>query len=167
MVMELIKWLSVADRYTKMQLDRQFAPLGLNSSQHMYIITICQNPGMTQEQFYRMFYLNPSNITRSLNALIKTGFITKEPNSQDRRTYVLYPTRKAYHVYDTLIRTIRETEDFLLDGIPGKEQSAFIKTLKQTALRAVSASEKEINSDQKKGITPDESDTNSTESSGI
>ena len=156
MVMELIKWLSVADRYTKMQLDRRFSPFGLNSSQHMYIITICQNPGMTQEQFYHMFYLNPSNITRSLNTLIKTGLITKEPNSQDRRTYVLYPTPKARHVYNALIQTIRETENFLLDGIPEEDRSAFVKILKQTALRAVSANEKETNSDQKKGISPDE-----------
>ena len=154
--MEFIRWCSILDRQNKRYLDKKLAPFGLNSSQHMYIITICQNPGMTQEQFYHMFYLNPSNITRSLNTLIKTGFITKVPNSQDRRTYVLYPTPKARHVYNALIQTIQETENFLLDGIPEEDRSAFVKILKQTALRAVSANEKETNSNQKKGISPDE-----------
>lgn len=30
--MKLIKWLSVADRYTKIYLDNMLAPLGINSS---------------------------------------------------------------------------------------------------------------------------------------
>ena len=33
--METIKWLSIADRHTKMYLDKKLEPLGLNSSQHM------------------------------------------------------------------------------------------------------------------------------------
>ena len=33
--MNLIKWLSISDRHTKMYLDRSLAPLCLNSSQHM------------------------------------------------------------------------------------------------------------------------------------
>ena len=31
--METIKWLSIADRHTKMYLDKKLEPLGLNSSQ--------------------------------------------------------------------------------------------------------------------------------------
>ena len=49
--MILVKWLSIAERYSKIYLDRLLAPLGLNSSQHMYITVICRNPGITQEEF--------------------------------------------------------------------------------------------------------------------
>ena len=70
-----IKWLSISDRYTKMHLDRHLAPLRLNSSQYMYVIKICQHPGMTQDQFQACSYLNPSNITRSIATLEKEGFI--------------------------------------------------------------------------------------------
>ena len=40
---QYIRWLSVADRYTKMHLDRHLAKLGLNSSQYMYVIRVCQD----------------------------------------------------------------------------------------------------------------------------
>lgn len=90
--MNLIRWLSIAGRHTKMYLDQQFAPLGINCSQHMYIIKICEHPGISQEQFLDLFYLHPSNITRGLGSLIKSGFITKNASQQDKRTYCLYPT---------------------------------------------------------------------------
>ena len=44
--MKLLKWISVADRLTKSYLDNQFAALGINSSQHMYLLKICRNPGI-------------------------------------------------------------------------------------------------------------------------
>ena len=65
---QYIRWLSVADRYTKMHLDRHLAKLGLNSSQYMYVIRVCQDPGMTQDQFLASFNIHPSNITRALAA---------------------------------------------------------------------------------------------------
>ena len=46
--MKLIKWLSVSDRYAKAYLDEKLAPLGLTSSQHMYVLKICRTPGLTQ-----------------------------------------------------------------------------------------------------------------------
>ena len=41
--MKLLKWLSVADRFTKAYLDQRLEPLGINSSQHMYLLKICGN----------------------------------------------------------------------------------------------------------------------------
>ena len=84
--METIKWLSIADRHTKMYLDKKLEPLGLNSSQHMFVIKICQEPGISQEKMFSYFYLHPSNITRVIAALEKQGFLIRETNPADKRT---------------------------------------------------------------------------------
>ena len=89
--MNLIKWLSISDRHTKMYLDRSLAPLCLNSSQHMYVLKICETPGVTQDQFIHFFYLHPSNVTRTLSALEKAGFLRRERNPEDQRTCRLFP----------------------------------------------------------------------------
>ncbi len=102
--MEVIKWLSVTERHTKMYLDRQLEPLGLNSSQHMYITRVCENPGMTQDRFITLFYINPSNITRSLAYLEREGFIREENNKKDKRTCCLYPTQKGEMVYHEIVK---------------------------------------------------------------
>ena len=114
--MILVKWLSIAERYSKIYLDRLLAPLGLNSSQHMYITVICQNPGITQEEFTELTYLNPSNITRALNSLIRSGFISKETDPKDRRKNCLYPTAKAYEANRQILDALDYIKDTLLDG---------------------------------------------------
>lgn len=58
--MDIIKWLGITDRHKKMYLNKRLAPFGL-SSQHLYLLKVCRNPGITQDQFLESFYLNPSN----------------------------------------------------------------------------------------------------------
>ncbi|QDW74858.1 MarR family transcriptional regulator [Lachnospiraceae bacterium KGMB03038] len=135
--MNLIRWLSIAGRHTKMYLDQQFAPLGINCSQHMYIIKICEHPGISQEQFLDLFYLHPSNITRGLGSLIKSGFITKNASQQDKRTYCLYPTPKAYAVYDKILAILRETQEQLLSPLSEEDAGKFGEMLQEIALQSV------------------------------
>ena len=135
--MSLIRWLSVAGRHTRMYLDQRFAPLGINSSQHMYIIKICENPGISQEQFLDLFYLHPSNITRALGGLIKSGFLTKEASPQDKRTYCLYPTQKAYDIYDQILSILDETQKILCSPLSQDEQEQFLEMIQEVALQSV------------------------------
>lgn len=128
--MEVIKWLSVTERHTKMYLDRQLEPLGLNSSQHMYITRVCENPGMTQDRFITSFYIDPSNITRSLAYLEREGFIRKENNKKDKRTCYLYPTQKGEMVYHEIVKICRQWEQDIL-GILTQEEQQTLDTLLQ------------------------------------
>ena len=83
---EVLRWLAVADRYKRMYLDKQLAPLGINSSQHMYVLKVCAEPGITQDQFLQSFYVHPSNVTRAVAALEKGGFLRRETCEARLRT---------------------------------------------------------------------------------
>lgn len=135
--MELMKWLSITNRYTKVYLDRMLAPLGLNSSQHMYIIRICKEPGITQDRFFSSFHINPSNITRSLAALEKQGFIEKEVNSKDKRTCCLYPTVKALEAYQKIQKICQTWNDKLLHQLTEQEKEQFANLLQRVGEAAV------------------------------
>lgn len=141
--MEVIKWLSIADRYTKMHLDKALAALRLNSSQYMYVIRICQSPGMTQDCFFEQFYVNPSNITRSLAYLEKEGFIRKEVNPEDKRTCRLYPTQKALDAQPEIEAAIEGWEALLLDGMSCEEIHKFKAQLEYIGQQAVQLCPKE------------------------
>lgn len=121
-----IKWLSISDRYTKMHMDRCLAELGLNSSQYMYIVKVCQYPGITQNQFLGSFYLNPSNITRSLITLENEGFIIRKVSEEDRRTRRLYPTGKSKEAYRTICRIRADWERKIFQGMTQREKEYFI-----------------------------------------
>lgn len=66
-----LKWISTISRFTKMQLDKEFKDLGFNSSQHIYILKICEDPGIAQEDLLTAFNVNASNVTRALAHLEK------------------------------------------------------------------------------------------------
>lgn len=135
--MEVVKWLSIADRYTRMYLDRCLAPLGLNSSQHKYVLMICENPGITQDQFFNFFYVNPSNITRALSGLEKEGFIEKNINPVDKRTCRLYPTQKAKEAYDKILTIIEDWEKDLLADLSAEERKQFGRWMQKIAEKSV------------------------------
>ena len=120
--MKLLKWLSVADRFYKIYLDKQLAPFGVNSSQHMFLIKICASPGIMQDSLMDIFYIHPSNIVRTIAALEKQGMITRTPNDQDKRTWRLYPTDRALSVLEDIRTVCKKTETLLLQDFSEEEK---------------------------------------------
>lgn len=140
---DFIKWVSVASRHTVMHMDRVMAPYGLNASQYMYIVRVCEQPGLTQDRFLQMFYIHPSNVTRAMLALEKQGFLERRPNPKDRRTFCVYPTGKALEVYPVITRLRRAWQDVLLADLAPDTRAELQEALRAAALRAVAANQEE------------------------
>ncbi len=121
--MKLLKWLSVADRFYKIYLDKQLAPFGINSSQHMFLIKICHSPGILQDSLMDIFYVHPSNIVQTVAALEKQGMVTRCPNDRDKRTWKLYPTDRALSVIEDIQSVCQNTEALLLQGFSETEKN--------------------------------------------
>ena len=130
--MKILKWLSVADRFYKIYLDKQLAPFGVNSSQHMILLKICNSPGILQDSLINMFYIHPSNIVRTIAALEKQGMITRSPNDQDKRTWKLYPTDRALSVIEEIQAACERTEALLLKDMSEAEKKLFADLLMQS-----------------------------------
>ena len=142
--MEWMKWLSIADRYAKMDLDKQLAALGLNSSQHMYIIRVCNTPGVQQDQLAEMFHIHPSNVTRSVAYLEKQGFLRREQNPEDKRTCRLYPTARAQQVCKKIEAICESWECAVTEGFTQDEICVFNRLLQRVASSAVMRIEHQI-----------------------
>lgn len=137
----LVKWLSIGDRHTKMYLDRCLAPLGLNSSQHMYIPRICDEPGIAQDRLARLFRLHPSNVTRSLAALEKAGYLYREKDPGDKRTSRIYPTEKAREARPLVRQIVDRWQDLVLEPFTPEEREQLVSLLRRAAERAVALAE--------------------------
>ena len=137
--MELLKWLSITDRHTKMHLDRQLSPFELNSSQYMYVLRICKEPGITQDQFFNSFYIHPSNITRSIAYLEKAGFLRKELHLKDKRTCCLYPTEKALTINKHILTLLNDWHEVLLQDFSDEDRQLFSNFLQRAGKNALYA----------------------------
>lgn len=142
---DLVRWLSVGYRYSLMHMDRVLKPYGLRDSQCVYVIRVCENPGITQDRFLEHFMVNPSNVTRNIVALEQLGFLQRQSNAQDRRTFRLYPTRRAEEAYAELCRLRTEWQASILEALEPEQQKTLLMLLKQIALRAVELNEEEQN----------------------
>lgn len=129
--MKLLKWLSVADRFAKAYLDERLAPLGINSSQHIYLLKVCDHPGISQGALLDSVYVHPSNVVRMVASLEKKGFLMRTPCEQDKRTWQLYPTQRALDISGQIRAACEETESVLLHGLTAQAQADFQATLSQ------------------------------------
>ncbi len=73
-----------------------YGELGLGSYQDSYILNICRQPGITQEQLSRLIYVHKSSVARQLGALEEKGFITRTPDPDDKRSLLVYQRRRLW-----------------------------------------------------------------------
>lgn len=125
----LLKWLSVTDRFSKLYLDKLLAAHGINSSQHMFLIKICDNPGILQDSLIDTIYLHPSNIVRTVASLENKGLLIRKPCEEDKRTCRLYPTHEAMAVIANVESACKQTEAVLLQGFSDEQKADFEKSL--------------------------------------
>lgn len=135
----LLKWLSVADRFSKLYLDKLLAPYGINSGQHMFLIKICKNPGILQDSLIDTIYLHPSNIVRTVAALESKGLLTRKPCEKDKRTCRLFPTDKAVALIADVDAACAQTEAVLLQDFSEDEKTAFKISLNHMGKNIASA----------------------------
>lgn len=119
-------------------LDRQdaFADAGLNGYQLSYILHICRHPGISQDGLAKKLYMNKSTVARQLNQLEKDGFITRQPNQQDRRLMELHPTGQACALQPEVLRVIQDWDNELTSVLSPEEREQLIGMLKRVAAQA-------------------------------
>ena len=123
--------------------DKQLCSEGITGYQQSYLIKICDNPGIPQEQLSKILYVNKSSVTRQLAMLEKAGFITRSPPEEDKRQLLVFPTQKAIDLYPKLRQVIRQWNAALLENIPQEQQEVFSAFLHQLLDRAVTLVQEE------------------------
>jgi len=138
-VNKLVKWISIANRYSKISLDRALAPLSINSSHHMFIINICENEGISQDRLTGIVHIDKSNVTRALRRLEELGFIEKRSSEEDRRTAHLFSTDKGRDAYARIADIMDAWAETLAAGFGGQDKERLLEEMKRVAENAADA----------------------------
>lgn len=77
----------------------EFKEHNLTKGQYLYVMRICENPGIIQEQLLNMIKVDRSTATRALQKLEKNGFIEKHNDPDNKKNKRLFPTLKGENVY--------------------------------------------------------------------
>lgn len=114
------------------------APIGLKSCHASYLLNICADPGISQEQLARRIYFNKSSVARQLAALEEDGFIRRVTCENDRRIIRLYPTDKTLEILPRIRQVLLDWEQLATQDLTAEEQEIIRILLNKMKARASS-----------------------------
>ena len=125
--------------YRKSQVfyARELKAHGISSGQFMYILCICENPGLTQEALGRELQFDKGSVANTVAQLLREGFITRRVSPEDRRAYNLFPTDKAAAVYPAILAVQEKWHRSLTRELTDVEQDILDRLLEKIPIDPV------------------------------
>lgn len=99
----------------------EFKEYDLTKGQYLYLVRICENPGIIQEKLAEMIKVDRTTAARAIKKLEVNGFIRKKDDPHNKKIKRLFPTEKGKKVYPFIIRENNHSNIVALEGFSEKE----------------------------------------------
>ena len=114
----------------------RLAPFGLKSSHASYLLEICRNPGISQDNLAKRICFNKSNIARQIAVLEEDGFVQRKASAEDKRVMELYPTEKTLELMPQIRQVLGDWRGYLMEGLTEEEIRVLDKALESMRAKA-------------------------------
>ncbi|WP_050183404.1 MarR family winged helix-turn-helix transcriptional regulator [Domibacillus robiginosus] len=114
----------------------EFKEFNLTKGQYLYLIRICENPGIIQEKVAEMLKVDRTTAARAIKKLEIQGFIVKKEDDHNKKIKKLYPTEKGRKLYPFLKREGDHSNQIALTGL-SEEEAAMLFDLLQRVRKNV------------------------------
>lgn len=126
---KFMKMLNNISRSQAIYRNSKISASNLQSSHYAYVLSICRDPGRSQEEIARDLCVNKSTVARNLNFLEEKGYILREPLPNDKRQFSVHPTEKMLATLPEIKAASVEWMTLLSEGIPQNELEIFNSVL--------------------------------------
>lgn len=99
----------------------EFKEYDLTKGQYLYLVRICENPGIIQEKLAEMIKVDRTTAARAIKKLESNGIIEKREDQQNKKIKKLFPTEKGKQVYPFIKRENDYSDKIALEGFSDKE----------------------------------------------
>lgn len=99
----------------------EFKEYNLTKGQYLYIVRICENPGIIQEKVAEMIKVDRTTAARAIKKLEMNGFIEKREDKHNKKIKKLFPTDKGKRVYPLIKRENDHSNSVALAGFSDEE----------------------------------------------
>ncbi|MFS0892398.1 MarR family winged helix-turn-helix transcriptional regulator [Peribacillus frigoritolerans] len=99
----------------------EFKEHDLTKGQYLYLVRICENPGMIQEKLAEMIKVDRTSAARAIKKLEINGFIEKKEDKHNKKIKKLFPTEKGKSIYPFIKRENDYSNTVALEGLSEKE----------------------------------------------
>ncbi len=106
---------------------------GPTPRQFAVLLSVHQNPGVSQTDLVRTTGIDRSTLTEILRRLGRRGLIRRERQPGDRRTNALHLTGDGRRTMETAIGAVERAQQRILEPIPAAERPAAMRVLERLA----------------------------------
>ncbi|MCY9140256.1 MarR family winged helix-turn-helix transcriptional regulator [Peribacillus frigoritolerans] len=99
----------------------EFKEHDLTKGQYLYLVRICENPGIIQEKLAEMIKVDRTTAARAIKKLEINGFIEKKEDKHNKKIKKLLPTEKGKNVYPFIKRENDYSNIVALEGFSERE----------------------------------------------
>ncbi|MFJ8065318.1 MarR family winged helix-turn-helix transcriptional regulator [Psychrobacillus sp. NPDC096426] len=110
--------------YVKKQLE----PFDLAPEQNLIMMMLWKKDGISPNEFSFELNKDKANIARMIASLEKKGYIKREDDPSDKRTFKVHLTKDGRHLESLVVPILRKTHQTVLDGI-SEEQLVELRNL--------------------------------------
>jgi len=111
--------------------QRQLKEMGFNITidQWLIIKAILENPGITQNEIGDLVFKDNASVTRIINLMVKSEFITREVHTEDRRKTNLEVTESGKEIIGKVQKLVENNRKTALKNISKTELEIMNSTL--------------------------------------
>jgi len=109
----------------------EFKEYDLTKGQYLYIVRICENPGIIQEKLAEMIKVDRTTAARAIKKLEINGFIEKKEDKHNKKIKKLFPTEKGKNVYPFIKRENDYSNFVALEGFTEREAETIFNLLQR------------------------------------
>lgn len=125
---------AVAHKQAQLFITNELKALHIGRGQFMYIMCICENAGVSQEQLAALLSVDKSAVTKAIQNLLEAGFITREVYDADKRVNSIYPTPKAKTAYVEIMAAGEKWQAAIMQDMSEVEKDIFRRILDKVHL---------------------------------
>jgi DNA-binding MarR family transcriptional regulator len=109
----------------------EFKEYDLTKGQYLYLVRICENPGIIQEKLAEMIKVDRTTAARAIKKLEINGFIEKKDDEHNQKIKKLFPTEKGKNVYPFIKRENDHSNKIALEGFSEVEVEIIFNLLQR------------------------------------
>jgi len=109
----------------------EFKEFDLTKGQYLYLVRICENPGIIQEKLAEMIKVDRTTAARAIKQLEVHGFVEKKDDEHNKKIKKLFPTDKGKQVFPFIKRENDHSNHVALAGLSESEAETLFHLLER------------------------------------
>ncbi|MEC0310870.1 MarR family transcriptional regulator [Paenibacillus lautus] len=109
----------------------EFIEYDLTKGQYLYLVRVCEKPGIIQEKLAEMIKVDRTTATRAIKKLELHGFIEKKEDQFNKKIKKLFPTEKGKQVYPLIKREHDYSNRVVLEVFSESEAETMLNLLQR------------------------------------